>query len=123
MLERLNLKLVYQVNDVLFSHSGVLPEWLSGNNIKLSDLFNMEFNNPALTDISPLRGGYGCEVGSCLWGDVREYNSNKHIPNLYQVFGHTQLKENPIIKEDYACLDCRKCFIIDTETHNIKEYA
>lgn len=123
LLERLNLKLVHQVDDVLFSHSGVLPLWLDFNNLKLEDLETLEFNSPALYDISPLRGGYGCEVGGCLWGDVREYIFYPHLEDIYQVFGHTQLEEDPIIKSDFACLDCRKCFIIDTETHEIKEYA
>ena len=32
--------------------------------------------------------------------------------NIYQIFGHTQLKE-PIITDKWACLDCRKAIILD----------
>ena len=39
---------------------------------------------------------------------------------IYQVFGHTQLK-SPLITDKWACLDCRKAFIIDTKTHNIED--
>ena len=66
-------------------------------------------------NISPFRGGQS-EVGSCIWGDVREYAVSKHIPDLYQIFGHTQLIENAIIMKDWADLDCRKAFtLIDEE--------
>jgi len=122
LIERLEPKICLQIDKVLFSHSGILPEWLSYNNITLDDVKNMDYNHPALLDISPMRGGYGCEVGSCLWGDVREYEINKHIPNIYQIFGHTQLKDNPIIQEDYADLDNRQCYIVDSETCKITLY-
>lgn len=39
------------------------------------------------------------------------------------IFGHSQQESDPIIKEDYAYLDCRKCFIVDTETKEIKEWS
>lgn len=123
LIERLDPKLIYQIGDVLFSHAGVLPEWLDANNITLEDLKTMNFSHLALWDISPLRGGYGCEVGGCLWGDVREYASHPHLEGIYQVFGHTQLEKDPIIEEDYADLDNRECYIIDTETHEIQQYA
>ena len=68
--------------------------------------------------------------GSCEWADLREHINmqlskfDNIIPRgengLFQVFGHTQLK-NKIITEKWACLDCRKGFIIDTLTHEIKE--
>lgn len=123
LILELEPKLIYQVDDILFSHSGVLPEWLNYNNLKLEDLHTSSFDNPALEDVSPYRGGYGCEVGSVLWGDVREYHMSEHIPNIYQIFGHTQLEKDPIIKEDYAELDARKCYVVDTETKTIQEYV
>jgi len=121
-LKQLDLKLIHIVDDVIFSHSGVLPDWLNLHNIHLGDLKTMEFTDSSLLDISPLRGGYGCEVGSCLWGDVREYAAYPHIPNFYQVFGHTQLIKEPIIINDFADLDVRKCFIMDTKTHVIEPF-
>ena len=112
LLNELNLKIAYKFNNILFSHSGVLPKWLEINKLKLDDIYNLSLNSPALEDISPMRGG-SSEVGGILWGDVLEYALNKHIPNIYQVFGHTQM-DNAIIESDFACLDCRKCFILDT---------
>lgn len=120
LLKRLDLQLIYEVPGYLFSHSGVLPTWLSSNNLTKESLNDLKFDNPALLQVSPMRGGYD-RCGSCVWGDVREYINLEHIPNVYQIFGHTQL-EDAVILNDFACLDCRKCFILDTDTGEIKEY-
>lgn len=129
LLSKLNLQLVKVVDpNVVFSHSGILPNWLKEHAIQ--HWHNIEFldiNDEALTDVSPYRGGRfppyrEHQVGSCVFGDVREYDEEPHISNYFQVFGHTQLIKDPIIKEDYACLDCRRCFIINTETKKIQEY-
>lgn len=117
-IKDLKTQLIYQVDNYLFSHSGVLPKWLEINKLKLEDLENLKFEDKSLADVSPYRGGYS-EVGSCIWGDVREYDANEHIPGMYQIFGHTQLKD-AIIKDDYACLDCRKAFIL--EDGKLREY-
>ena len=119
-LEQMNLQLIYKVDNVLFSHSGVLPQWLENNELTLEDLNNLTFNSPALMDVSSYRGGFS--VGSCIWGDVREYMLSTPIKGLYQVFGHTQL-EREVIKNDFACLDCRKAFIMNTNTLEIQEYV
>lgn len=119
LLKEMNLQLTYQVDGYLFSHSGVLPEWLSSRELTLEDLNTMEFTNPALLDVSSYRGGFGC--GSCVWGDVREYMFAEKLPDLYQIFGHTQMQE-AIISETFACLDCRKAFTLDTETKELKAW-
>ena len=107
------------IRNYLFSHSGVLPKWLESNNLTLEDLNNLPFDHQALMNVSPLRGGWS-EVGSCVWGDVREYAVREHLPDIYQIFGHTQQVENAIITKDWADLDCRKAFtLIDGE---IKPY-
>ena len=114
-MQQMNIKLVHQEGKYLFSHSGVLPDWLKANDLSMYDLTNMPPNHPALMQVSPFRGGWS-EAGSCVWGDIREYATKEHIPNIYQIFGHTQLKENAIIEKDWACLDCRKAFtLIDDE--------
>lgn len=85
----------------------------------------------AISNISRYRGGDSF-YGSCEWADLREhidkiyYECNKIIgkgeENIFQVFGHTQLLGgNPLICDKWACLDCRKGFIIDTFTHEIEE--
>ena len=119
-LEQLDLKLIYKVDKYLFSHSGVLPKWLDLYNLKLEDLETLPLTHSSLNEVSSYRGGF--DVGSCIWGDVREYFTQVHIPKIYQIFGHTQLDEE-IIKPDFACLDCRKAFVLDTETGDISEYG
>ena len=97
-----------------------------------------DFNNyyiKPLGDISHYRWGEA-QFGSCEWADIREHINHietlklkqnnkitKIVPigeeGIYQVFGHTQLKE-PLITDKWACLDCRKGFIFDTLTHECK---
>lgn len=121
LIRSLNPKLYYIYNNYIFSHSGILPEWLNNNNLQLADLDNLTYSDKCLYDISYYRGGYH-NIGSLIWGDVREYDSNTKLPNYYQIFGHTLLKNEPVITDEYACLDCKKCFILNTETNKIKEY-
>lgn len=88
--------------------------------------FNIHYIN-AISNISFYRGGPVAE-GSCEWADLREHVDMKNskdsiIPlgeeDIYQVFGHTQLK-SPLINDKWACLDCRQGFIFDTITHECK---
>jgi hypothetical protein len=114
-MEKMNIKLIHQEGKYLFSHSGVLPAWLKANDLTLHDLNNLPFSHQALMQVSPYRGGWS-EAGSCVWGDVREYAMKEHIPDIYQIFGHTQLAEDAVIMKDWADLDCRKAFtLIDDE--------
>lgn len=110
-MNKMNIKLIHIEGKYLFSHSGVLPKWLKNNNLTLEDLKTLPFNHPALMDVSPIRGGWS-EVGGCVWGDVREYAISKHLPDYYQIFGHTQQVKDAAITEDWADLDCRKAFVL-----------
>ena len=110
-MNKMNIKLIHIEGKYLFSHSGVLPKWLENNNLTLEDLETLPFSHPALMNVSPIRGGWS-EVGGCVWGDVREYAVREHLPNYYQIFGHTQQVEKAIITEDWADLDCRKAFTL-----------
>ena len=121
LVELLQPTYVAYRNNCLFTHSGLLPKWMNYWRI---DLNATGKNSLAWRDVSPYRGGITKSgVGSILFGDVREYDFEEHLPEYYQIFGHTQLEKDPIIKGDYACLDCRKCFVVDTITNEIKEYA
>ena len=94
--------------------------------------FNIHYIK-AISNISILR--YGEDTyGSCEWADIKEHidmpisnKLGKIIPKgeeeIYQVFGHTQLMKAPIITDKWACLDCRKGFIINTIAHEIEECA
>lgn len=126
LLKRLNLQLFYEENDYLFSHSGILPAWVSNNFATLDEyevldtLGSIKFDDQALQDVSPYRGGYA-KCGSCIWGDVREYMDAYQYKKWYQIFGHTQLQSG-IITDTFACLDCRKTFVLDTETKELKTW-
>lgn len=145
--ENLNLfNLVWTENNVIFSHAGISEGWaqkvwdkLEYPNDELSSVMEIavmfqdtplkDFNKyyvSVIGDISHYRWGDSL-YGSSEWADLREHvdmknsTNNNLIPKgedeIYQVFGHTQLKE-PLITSKWACLDCRKGFIFDTITHD-----
>ena len=119
----------------LFTHAGLMNSWLKRNEDIIGEPTVENLNRltettrgiRALSDISNYRTWLGEKSGSILWSDVREkIDANKSeidnvVPNEdsivqlydYQIFGHTQLAKDPIITDKWACLDCRKAFIID----------
>lgn len=147
-LEYFNL--VWIENDTIFSHAGISEGWAKAASVKLSltidlnkpvksvakYLSRINLNNildkkliELLGDISHYRGG-DMFYGSCEWADLLEhidhYQSEvqkKIVPlgdnRIYQVFGHTQLQK-PLITDKWACLDCRKAFIVDTDTFKVE---
>lgn len=148
-LEYFNL--VWIKNDCIFSHAGISEGWayqfldtymkydesaLDGIDVvkeaaevlrdtKLKD-FNINYIK-AISNISFYRRG-DSEYGSCEWADIHEHiDLDKSVDQLYpkyyscyQVFGHTQIR-NKLITDKWACLDCRKGFIVDTLTYEITE--
>lgn len=142
--------LVWIEDNVIFSHAGISEGWAEdflyssmkydeGAELEknssiletarvLKDTPLKDFNNfyiKAISNISHYRGGDKF-YGSCEWADIREHFTEKlsgysptFYENIYQIFGHTQLKE-PLINTTWACLDCRKGFIVDTITHECK---
>ena len=134
------LKLAHEetVNDkkFLFTHAGLMRSWAERNrNVigeptvdSLNKLTQTQQGIKALSDISRYRTWMGEPSGSILWSDVREKIDNNSsednilanedsIHELYdfQIFGHTQLAKDPIITDKWACLDCRKAFVISEE--------
>ena len=139
--------LVWVEDNVIFSHAGISDGWarevwkkfrypesayksimdvaLALHDIPLTNV-NDEYIQ-LISDISYYRWGYS-DYGSCEWADIKEHvnmsNTKVFDPigedEIYQVFGHTQLK-GPLITKKWACLDCRKGFIIDTLTWEITE--
>ena len=123
LIEELNLQLCLLKDDVIFSHAGITPDWCNNTGYDPEDIARGEMSrtNGCLEEISWYRGGDN-PYGSMLWCDVNEYAKLPHYSGYYQIFGHSQQESDPVIKEDYACLDCRRCFIVDTETKEIKEW-
>lgn len=120
----------------LFTHAGLMNSWVNRNKDTIGEPtvenLNRLIDTPrgvaVLSDISKYRTWFGEKSGSILWSDVAEKIDNKSkIDNIipsddsivemydYQIFGHTQLKKNPIITDKWACLDCRKAFILDDD--------
>ena len=114
---------------IVFSHAPILDKWLISmgetENIKLlydrmKVLLNRIEDKPwevenYLGQISMYRGGF-YDFGSPVWADVREllvYNVIKSAD--FSVFGHTQQANDPIITGKWACLDCRKAFLLTSD--------
>lgn len=121
----------------LFSHAGIIPEWMEmyfegvdlNNTEQVSKLLNDKLNDvntfcqfvsSALMDRSASRWGYA-RYPSVVWADVEDHQYQKHrLPNVYQIFGHTQQEIAPVITEYYANLDCRKSFLLMEDGELIK---
>lgn len=118
-------QLICIMNGYLFSHAGVYLEWTKKYKITFKELLDFKkflggrWNT--LEDVSYTRGGW-CKVGSCVWADIRESVQNE-LPVMFkrQIVGHTQMESKPYITTKIACLDVRKCFILDTDTDEINE--
>ena len=115
-------QLIYEVDNYLFSHAGVYKEWMklcSFNLDNLKDFNEIITNNwPFLICVGYERGGYN-PVGSCIWADIRESLEHELYSDKMQIVGHTQLIKEPYITDKISCLDCRECFILNTETNEI----
>ena len=119
----------------LFTHAGLIPLWYEKHKELIGDLtvknLNHLYNIPggikSLCEASYYRGGWD-QFGSIVWCDVHEMaeetqhskevegvSVNDKLPWDYQVFGHSQQEKEPIITKEFACLDCRKAFILTDE--------
>ena len=123
--------------DFLFTHAGVDIDWLryrmpkiSPNDVNgicksLNDKLITEesfcdFVFNGLMDVSASRWGYA-RYPSPVWTDETDHQYMRaRLPYVYQVFGHTQQESEPVISEQYACLDCRRAFLL-TSMGNIIE--
>ena len=142
---------VWRENNAIFSHAGITEGWaneflrtleyedetlqpVSECAQILIDTPLTDFNEYYLKrigDISDFRGG-DMFYGSCEWADIREhikkitsYKDNTFEGNgeegIYQIFGHTQLNYKPLICDKWACLDCKRGFIVDTITYECQD--
>lgn len=119
----------------LFTHAGLIPQWYEKHKDIIGELtidsLNHLLNNPqglrALCEVTRYRGGWD-RYGSIVWLDVHDMADaiqlslevegktvNDDLPWEHQVFGHSQQEEHPIITNEFACLDCRKAFILTDE--------
>lgn len=115
-----------QIDDTLFTHAGVSKDWLKRHDLKLpetdADVYLNEIYKASpeiFWEMSWERGGWD-STGSPIWHDVREFDVDE---THFQCFSHTQLKDNPIKMDNWACVDVRRPFIIDTISHEISEFS
>lgn len=114
--------LIYEFENYLFSHAGLYKEWVEAYEIRLEELKDfkqfLKSRWNTLEDCSFERGGW-TSVGSCIWADIRESLRHELYSDKRQIVGHTQMESKPYITTKIACLDVRKCFILDTEKDEI----
>lgn len=119
-----------EINDkkYMFTHAGINRIWwniVRKINKDAPEIPNAEYINTkfkerndkfirCLDEIGHARGGYSLK-GSLIWSDISEFLNNEHFDGIYQIFGHTQLKEKEFVTANFADLDVRKAFLLDKD--------
>lgn len=115
----------------VFSHAGILKGWAElvwgeegikrkGFNV-VEELNNAWFTNhygilDSLANCDTYRDWGGFKYGSPVWSDIRSWaNITPEDTYGFNIVGHTQCIENPVVLETIADLDCRKAFILNSE--------
>ena len=102
----------------LFTHAGVSPVWLEEHKDlvgeptaeSLNALADNDDGIRALADVGWARGGWA-RSGGPMWADYSEVAVTETLPDVYQIFGHTQnIEREPVITRYVACLDCHRTF-------------
>ena len=121
----------------VFSHAGILKGWADA-------VWGEEVNDPSFDVVKELnkawdediygvlmalghydryRGWGGFKYGSPVWSDIHSWiNISPDETFGFNIVGHTQLKQNPIVFDTIADLDCRRAFYLDS-TGAIRDYA
>lgn len=126
----------YGNQQYVFTHSGILNGWLENNkDIVACYLDEIEAGNfecfsnfindllhrdepGILADVGKSRKG-NHDYGSLIWADVREHQNVECLKNAYQIFGHSLMHE-PMITDNWACLDCCHAFELDTNDGSLR---
>lgn len=140
-IENKNLFQIAKEDDIngkhfIFSHAGMLRKYftwffkdLDWDKINPVDFFNnaWEVNDYKVLDklgvYDRCRGAcLGNKYGSPVWSDIRMWEDVKAEDTFgFNIVGHTQLIDKPIVLDTIACLDCRRCFYLNS-SGNIVEY-
>ena len=101
----------------VFSHAGILKGWVK------AVWGEEDMNREGFNVVNELyRGWGGAQYGSPIWTDIRSWV--KVTPEEtygFNIVGHTQCEDYPVIFDTIADLDVRKAFYLDDEG-NIRDY-
>ena len=114
----------------VFSHAGILKGWVKsvwgdeadGTDFKVVDRLNNAWLGndwnilDRLGDYDTYRGWGGLQYGSPVWSDIRSWiRVTPEETYGFNIVGHTQLYDGPVVLDQIADLDCRKAFYIDDQ--------
>jgi hypothetical protein len=121
----------------VFTHAGILKGWYERHGHDSIYVVDDQLNSSFLRDKEPFGdicnwynwGKIGCDYSSPLWADIREHVTEemsygdcdspiftKHR-DYVQVFGHTQLGTEKILKyNNKVCLDTKSIHMLDLKT-------
>ena len=114
----------------VFSHAGILKGWVKSvwgdeaddTDFKVVDRLNNAWLGndwnilDRLGDYDTYRGWGGYQYCSPVWSDIRSWV--KVTPEEtygFNIVGHTQLDDGPVVLNQIADLDCRKAFYLDDQ--------
>lgn len=119
----------YKEENYLFTHAGVCSGWLEYNNLttNVNALVDYINSNPSsLWQIGEARGGRYGRWGSplwCCWLGEWYYDDCQNPLNIKQVFGHTRMEKGTYCfdeKKNIYMFDVQNCFLLNTDTNEIK---
>ena len=114
----------------IFSHAGIFKGWCRRAFGELADSKDFNpvnaLNNAWLVGDETIKmklgiydnfRGYGGAIyGSPIWADIRAWPRIKQEETYgFNIVGHTQLEEKPVVLDTIIDLDCRKAFYLDEE--------
>jgi hypothetical protein len=123
---QISYELVYDVSGVynkyLFTHAGITKNWLDYHQLK--DVMTLTMNDLDILEEVPFSRGGESYYGSPIWNSLEDFQDEEHLPEYYQIFGHTWGgRTEPVITDTYAMLDCGKAFVLDLATKKITEWS
>jgi hypothetical protein len=130
LIKKLNPQISYELwydtkegyNKYLFTHAGVTKNWLDYH--QLEDASTLTIDSLDILEEVPFSRGGESYYGSPIWNSLEDFQDEEHLPEYYQIFGHTWGgRTEPVITNTYAMLDCGKAFVLDLATKKITEWS
>lgn len=116
---------------IVFSHAGILKGWAdqvwgeeetSSPEFDVVEELNKAWNQQtygilnSLGDYDVYRGWGGYQYGSPVWSDIRSWVRVSPEETFgFNIVGHTQLDQNPVVFDTIADVDLRRAFYLDDQ--------